>query len=299
MKKIFIAVSFAAALGLSVFAAAHGAHADAPQFQPIVPLPNNVSYNGLSFPDYVNLLFKWSIGIGAMMAVLMFVYGGFLYMTSDAVKTKKNGLDHIRDALIGLLLLISVVIILQVINPCILHLNVFSSTTDAQCSPGGGAGTSTNPSSTQTNNQATETPQAQGSPVTNFAQTGNAGSMANCLNTDKCCKNIQNICVLSNGNYVPRPGPHCITGSPKDACAAGDLITLGLNAQGAGYLGDPLDQTKLVQFGPRGSIAGCPSDVFQMCYAGPGTAPTRTNTQGACTGSAQLIDACERPKTSI
>lgn len=120
-----------ATFALSLLAAAAliplAAHAAA-SFESIVPLPglSPEAYATLSFADYLKLLFKYSIAIGAMLAVLMFIYGGFQYMTSDAVSDKKKGVSHIRDAVTGLLLLLSVVMILQVINPCILEINILS-----------------------------------------------------------------------------------------------------------------------------------------------------------------------------
>ena len=104
-------------------------------FIPIVPL-NGVtdSSNALTFPQYVNQIFKLSVSAGAMLAVLMFVLGGFEYMTGTKAGDKKSGLDRIQGAVTGLVLLLSVYLILYVINPCILNITVLSTET-SDCSP--------------------------------------------------------------------------------------------------------------------------------------------------------------------
>src|SRR3989344_3018902 len=57
-------------------------------FQPIVPV-KGITDKNLTFPEYINQLFKISISLGAILAVLMIVWGGFEYMTSASGITKK------------------------------------------------------------------------------------------------------------------------------------------------------------------------------------------------------------------
>lgn len=109
----------------------------AADFQPIVPLGDiDYSRTDLTFGAYLNEIFKLSLTIGAVLAVIMLVYGGFEYMTGTKAGDKKSGLDRIRNAIIGLVLLLSVYIVLFQINPCILQITVFTNTTsDGRCSP--------------------------------------------------------------------------------------------------------------------------------------------------------------------
>lgn len=65
---------------------------------------------------FINTLYRYLIGIGAILAVLVIMYGGFRYMTSEAIGQKSAGREEIQRAVIGLLLLLSPVIVFGVIN---------------------------------------------------------------------------------------------------------------------------------------------------------------------------------------
>lgn len=107
----------------------------APQatFQPIVPLPGVTSE--MSFPQYINQIFRLVISLSSILAVLVIIYGGFEYMTSSAGISKKNGMERIQGAVTGLLLLLSVTLILQIVNPCILEITVLTTQVSESCSP--------------------------------------------------------------------------------------------------------------------------------------------------------------------
>ena len=80
-----------------------------------------------SLPDVVNTLFQFSISVGAVLALLRIAYSGYLYMGSaDMWSNKTKAKEVFRDAIIGLLLLLSIYLILFQINPCILDLSVLS-----------------------------------------------------------------------------------------------------------------------------------------------------------------------------
>lgn len=96
----------------------------------IVPLANyeNSSlkpmFGANDLSQYLNALFQFSLSIGAILAVIMIVYGGYLYMGSDMWATKQKAKQKITDAVIGLLLLLGIYLILYQINPCILSLQI-------------------------------------------------------------------------------------------------------------------------------------------------------------------------------
>jgi hypothetical protein len=71
--------------------------------------------------DYLPGAFNLAISIAAVMAFVMLTYGGVLYMTSDAIGNKSKGKEYIENALWGLLLVISSYLILNTINPQMLH----------------------------------------------------------------------------------------------------------------------------------------------------------------------------------
>lgn len=95
-----------------------------------VPLANyqgsqlNTIYSSNSLPDFFNKLFAFSLSIGAILAVVMIVWGGYLYMFKDSFAAKLNAKEKITNAVIGLLLLLGIYLILYQINPDILKLNI-------------------------------------------------------------------------------------------------------------------------------------------------------------------------------
>ncbi len=67
--------------------------------------------------QYVSAVFKYLLGIGVIAAAVMIVYGGFKYILSANAAGIQGGKEIIKDALIGLLLMLGCVTILQMINP--------------------------------------------------------------------------------------------------------------------------------------------------------------------------------------
>lgn len=88
------------------------------------PFMTKAFASNASMADFVNGMFLATIGIGAMLAVLQLARAGFLYMGSDVWHKKEQARHLIQDAVIGLLLLLSVWIVLNQINPQILNLDV-------------------------------------------------------------------------------------------------------------------------------------------------------------------------------
>lgn len=71
----------------------------------------------------LNALFKLSLSVGAILAVLQIAYAGYLYMGSDMWTKKEEATRRLKDAVLGLLLLLSIYTILFQINSDILNLN--------------------------------------------------------------------------------------------------------------------------------------------------------------------------------
>ena len=72
--------------------------------------------------DFVNALFKMALSLGAILAVVRIAWAGYQYMTSDAFGTKSHAKEILGDAVLGLVLLLSIWLILYQINPEILNL---------------------------------------------------------------------------------------------------------------------------------------------------------------------------------
>ncbi len=70
-----------------------------------------------SFQNYVQFIFNLIIAIAAATAVFMIVFGGLQYMTTDSWQNKSEGLDKVKNALYGLLLILTSYLILRTIDP--------------------------------------------------------------------------------------------------------------------------------------------------------------------------------------
>lgn len=95
------------------------------QFVPLAPIPNLDTTEGATLSSYLNSVFNFAISVGAVLAVLMIVKGGFEYMTTEAINQKGQARQSIQSAVIGLILLLMSVLILEVINPNLLNLDLF------------------------------------------------------------------------------------------------------------------------------------------------------------------------------
>ncbi len=78
-----------------------------------------------SLPQFLNTLYKICIGVGAVLAVLMIMFAGFLFMTSrGSVSSNEKAKSYIQNAVLGLILLLSPTIVFGIINPDILNLDL-------------------------------------------------------------------------------------------------------------------------------------------------------------------------------
>lgn len=105
-------------------------HAQLEPYTTLAPLPGTTETDNCTnnckttFPKYLPGLFNLSIGIAALLAFVMISYGGFLYMTTDAISGKEEGREKITNAIYGLLLVIGAYAILYTINPQILNFDL-------------------------------------------------------------------------------------------------------------------------------------------------------------------------------
>ncbi len=81
-----------------------------------------IDSGGLTFASFANGLFKFAIALGAIAALLRIAYAGYLYMGTEAWTNKGKAKEILTDVAIGLLLLLSIYLILNQINPDILQL---------------------------------------------------------------------------------------------------------------------------------------------------------------------------------
>ncbi len=95
-------------------------------FVPLAPIPGltdiQPSEGGLA--TFFNNLYKYLIGLAAALAVIMIIWGGLEYSTQDSISKKSDGKQRIYDAIFGLVLVLSPVLVFSIINPSILNLSL-------------------------------------------------------------------------------------------------------------------------------------------------------------------------------
>lgn len=74
--------------------------------------------------EYINFLIKLAFGLGSISAVVMIVWGGIEYITSETFSKKNGGKEKIKLSLGALLLLIAAFIAFKVINPELLKVRI-------------------------------------------------------------------------------------------------------------------------------------------------------------------------------
>ncbi len=119
MKKlIFFSVSVLF-LGLATHAYAQG-------FVGLAPVPGltDIQPTEGGLAAFFNNLYKFAIGAAAVLAVIMIIWGGLEISTQDSVGNQSAGRDKIRNAILGLVLVLSPVLVFSLINPSILNLSL-------------------------------------------------------------------------------------------------------------------------------------------------------------------------------
>lgn len=104
------------------------------KYTPLEPLPGLDKAANVDFAAMLNLLFKLLITVAALFSVGTLVWGGVMYMISDAFETKDTAKKRMRAAIFGLLIILSSWLILNTINP---QLRIFQ--LNVKDSPGGAA----------------------------------------------------------------------------------------------------------------------------------------------------------------
>lgn len=105
------------------------------QYSPMVGIgvdPNT------DFSSYINSIYALAISLAALLAVIKIVIAGVKWMTTDVVTSKGEAKKDIQGALVGLIIVLSAVLIINIINPQITNVSLSLGTPS---SPSGGAGT--------------------------------------------------------------------------------------------------------------------------------------------------------------
>ncbi|MEI8337822.1 MAG: pilin [bacterium] len=95
-----------------------------------IPAPDssgNIGGNGSNPVDlgtYFRQMYMLLVGIASALAVLMVIWGGVEYITTDAIGGKEEGKQKVQNAILGLILALGSYLILQTINPALLNTNL-------------------------------------------------------------------------------------------------------------------------------------------------------------------------------
>ncbi|MEJ0021935.1 MAG: pilin [Candidatus Doudnabacteria bacterium] len=102
-----------------------------------VNVNNNPPLTPKDLPICVNQIYIWSLGISALLAMLILVIGGYYYMTASGnAEQSGKGIQMIWSAVIGLGLLFAAYLLLHTINPDLVNFPVNSLNTINQPQPG-------------------------------------------------------------------------------------------------------------------------------------------------------------------
>ncbi|MCR4333443.1 MAG: hypothetical protein NUV60_00235 [Patescibacteria group bacterium] len=127
MKKflILIAVSFISFVPLALAQTQSG-------FIPLAPIPGltdqslTSAVNSDTLANFFNNLYKYLIGLAAAIAVIQIIWAGLdiAFFHKDAVSAITDDKGKIYNAIYGLILILSPVLVFSIINPNILNLSI-------------------------------------------------------------------------------------------------------------------------------------------------------------------------------
>ncbi len=87
-------------------------------YVPLAPIKDNTGNPvPTDLPGYIRAMFFIAIGITSILAVVVIIYGGLLYMSTDAYSNKLEGKTIIQRTLWGMLLIAISYLLLTTINP--------------------------------------------------------------------------------------------------------------------------------------------------------------------------------------
>lgn len=108
-------------LGLASYALA------AEGFVALAPIPG-LTDGGVAdssrLPAFFNNLYKYLIGLAAVLAIIEIIWGGLEISTQDSVSKQSSGRERITQAIFGLILVLSPALVFGIINPRILDLQL-------------------------------------------------------------------------------------------------------------------------------------------------------------------------------
>ena len=87
-------------------------------------LPGIDGSDGYTLSEVLNAIMGWSVGLAAILAVIMLAVGGFNYMTSESVFKTGDAKEKMTNAIFGLLVVLLAVFLLGYTNSSITETNL-------------------------------------------------------------------------------------------------------------------------------------------------------------------------------
>lgn len=141
MKKIVLASVIFLFLGLASSASAQG-------FVPLTVIPGltNIQPDVGGLASFFNNLYKYLIGLAAVLAIIEIIWGGLQISTQkESVGAHSEGKERITQAIFGLVLVLSPVLVFSIINPSILNLSINLPPLDTRSGSPNASGAGTSP----------------------------------------------------------------------------------------------------------------------------------------------------------
>jgi hypothetical protein len=217
MKKLL-------ALGLLVFLG-FAPHVLAQGFTALAPIPGLTDQssatsviNSATLAAFFNNLYKYLIGLAATLAVIEIIWGGLEIATKDSVSKQSDGRERITQAIFGLVLVLSPVLVFSIINPSILNLSLNLPKLDLTTTP------STTSASATVNQLLTNN--ANNTNWNTPAGTLTACAANDCTSTQKACQDQNTtgftatpsvVCVNTSGSVLINANPAI---GPTGVCPA-------------------------------------------------------------------------------
>lgn len=246
-----------------------------------IPQIDNIA-SADNFSAFINTLYKICIGVGSVLAVLMIMYAGVLFMTSSgSVQGNEKAKKYISNAIFGLVLILTPTIVFGIINPSILNINIGSEfnklQTQLQQVP---------IASTATSTASPQTCSTQYSSISAVNPGGSCSSITNGVSVDKaCCSNLVQggICcgvpktttTATPGTSQPAPQPAtAATGYgwaiymvPKGKTAPENLQSKGpfaTSQECSVSLSNFYNENNVDQSGNKAPLCNCSSKISQQ-----------------------------------
>lgn len=125
MKKLLL-IAGASLLSFAPLALAQSGFVSLAPIPGLTDAANTSVVNSSSLANFFNNLYKYLIGLAAAIAVIQIIWAGLdiAYFHKDAVGTITDDKGKIYNALFGLVLVLSPVLVFSIINPSILNLSL-------------------------------------------------------------------------------------------------------------------------------------------------------------------------------